>query len=180
MKIGDFVTATLVGGQNGEPRQGVFVQDNGDGTIQVEGERETFTCLFDGAIVVADSGLFGSVVDHVQAVRQRLGLISESESGEIREVTLKNGSEIPEPLVTVTMVSLQDLIKSNPIAFYELVMRCRDRDHRLFGNTGEVLKSFALVESNGEIHDAVRDIVLSATEGEGLEMSLGSPLAVAA
>ncbi len=89
---------------------------------------------------------------------------------------LKNGSEEFKPLVQVTMASLSKLAETNPIAFYELVMKCRDQGHELFGNAGEVLKSLALIEdARGSVHDSIRNVVLSAVEGDGFDMTLGSP-----
>jgi len=93
----------------------------------------------------------------------------------MKTLVLKNGSEEAEPLVKVTMMSLRNLMETNLIAFYELVCLCRDGKHQLFGNTGEVLGKFSLV-SNGQVHDSIRNIVLSAAEGEGLDMRLTNPV----
>jgi hypothetical protein len=91
-------------------------------------------------------------------------------------IVLKNGAEEAEPLVKVAMLSLESLIQSSPIAFYELVMKCRDSNHQFFGNTVERLKELSLVQRDGTIHDSVRNIVLSAAEGDGLDMKLVSPV----
>ena len=79
-------------------------------------------------------------------------------------------------MVTVGLLSFTTLFKEKPIVAYELVMKCRDPNHKLFGRSGEVLKSLALLEADGQPHDVLRDIVLSATSGDGLQMALGSPL----
>ena len=91
-------------------------------------------------------------------------------------VVLKNGAEEAEPLVRVTMMSLQDLMKKDPIGFYELVELCKDRHHKLFGNTGKELVARGLV-NGGTVHDSIRHIVLSAVKGEGLDMTLTNPIA---
>jgi hypothetical protein len=91
-------------------------------------------------------------------------------------VMLRNGIEEPEVLVKVTMMSMHDLMETNPIAVYELVSLCRDRSHPLFGNTGEVLKARALIIDSRTVHDSIRNIVVSAAEGDGLDMSLRSPV----
>ena len=91
-------------------------------------------------------------------------------------VKLRNGAEEFKPLVAVTMMSLKSVMESNPIAFYELACLARDRDHKLFGNTGEVLQARALVSAEGTMHDSIRNIVLSAVEGDMLEMTLRSPI----
>lgn len=96
----------------------------------------------------------------------------------MKTVTLKTGVELPEAIVATGMLSLEHLIHSNPIAFFELVAVCRDLNHQIFGNAGDVLSGLALLELDGRPHDAIRDIVLAATEGEGLGLRLGSPLAV--
>lgn len=70
------------------------------------------------------------------------------------------------------MLSLQSLIEDEPIAFYELVMLCRNPSHEPFGNTGQKLVDRMLVEQDGQPHSSIRNIVLSATVGEGLDMKL--------
>lgn len=95
---------------------------------------------------------------------------------EMETVVLKNGAKEAETVVITTMMSLRHLVDSEPLTFYELVAKCRDNNHQLFGNTGEKLKNLALVQSDESIPDTVRNIVLSAIEGEGLKMSLGSPI----
>lgn len=90
-------------------------------------------------------------------------------------VTLKNGSQAFLPMVSIAMVSLHTLLEENPIAFYELVMKCRDSSHRLFGNTNVVLGEFNLIKDDA-IDATVRGVVLSAVQGDGLDMTLGSPV----
>lgn len=102
-------------------------------------------------------------------------MVKENQPREIKPVQLANGAIEADVLVEVTMFSLRGLIKTNPIAFYELVTRCRDEKHKLFGNTEEVLMGSGLIQKPGEIHDSVRNIVLSAAKGDGFEMTLGSP-----
>ncbi len=90
-------------------------------------------------------------------------------------VKLKNGSEVAEPIVITTMMNLKLLMNKNPIAFYELVEKCRNSEHEMFGNTREVVEGLALM-NNGTCHETTRDIVLSAVHGEDLGMTLGSPV----
>lgn len=96
-----------------------------------------------------------------------------SSSDEDKNVKLKNGSLVSKVCVVTTMMNLKLLLESNPIAFYELVMKCRDSDHVFFGNTEEVLKGLALKPDNS----VVKNIVLSAVEGEEFDMRLNSPIA---
>lgn len=93
-------------------------------------------------------------------------------------VKLKNGSEEFGPLVNATMISLRHLIADDPIAFYELRELCRNPSHKLFGHAGEKLVSLALIERDGvSIHSSIKNVVLSAVEGEMLEMHITSPFA---
>jgi hypothetical protein len=94
----------------------------------------------------------------------------------MQTVILKNGIEEAKPLVQVTMMSLRSLLQDKPIVFYELVMKCRDGNHQFFGRSEDDLKALSLVQSDGSVHDSIRNIVLSAATGEGLEMVLGSPV----
>lgn len=97
---------------------------------------------------------------------------------EPKAITLKNGSQEADVLVAGIMLSLKSLMKENPIALYELVMKCRNPNHQMFGNTKDVCEELALVERNS-VHDSIRNVVLSAVEGDGLSMKLGSPVAAA-
>jgi len=90
----------------------------------------------------------------------------------MKSITLKNGAVEAEPLVDMVMLTLSDLIRHRPIEFYELVMCCRDNEHVPFGNTGDKLKEWALYPISGSI----RNVVLSAVTGDGIDMSLGSPI----
>jgi hypothetical protein len=99
---------------------------------------------------------------------------------------LRNGSSEKELLVAVTMFTLKSLLEDkNPetaagsaIAFYELVQKCEDPSHEIFASVTKVLlKERALLDASGAVHSSVRNIVLSAKRGEGLELYLGSPYA---
>lgn len=91
-------------------------------------------------------------------------------------VTLKNGSEEHKALVVTTMMSLKSLFNENPLAFYELVQICKNPSHSIFSPVQlKALESLGLV-SGGIVHFSVRNIVLSAVEGEGMEMTIGSPV----
>ncbi len=92
-------------------------------------------------------------------------------------VTLRTGAEVPEPVVRTTWLALEALDDTNPIALYEAVMVARDRAHVPFGNTGEVLKRIGLLGRDGTMHDATRDVILAAAEGEGAGLHLVSPFA---
>jgi hypothetical protein len=99
---------------------------------------------------------------------------------------LRNGSSELETFVRMTIISLRSLLEDkNPetaagsaIAFYELVQKCEDPSHEIFADvTKDLLKRSALLDDAGNVHGSVRNIVLSAKRGEGLEIYLGSPYA---
>ena len=91
-------------------------------------------------------------------------------------VILKNGAEETKPLVVVMMGKLETLMKETPLVFYDLVMLCRDSTYQPFGGAGEDLKTLGFVNSDGSVHQSIRNVVLSATNSDGMEMTLGSPV----
>jgi hypothetical protein len=90
-------------------------------------------------------------------------------------ITLKDGTQEAKPLVAVTMMSLKRLLKDNTTAFFDLVMKCRDGNYEFFGNNGDTLRSLGFIDSNGGIHRSMKNIILNATEGEGIDMKLVRP-----
>ena len=90
-------------------------------------------------------------------------------------VMLRNGKEAPDILVNTTMLALSTLLSQQPVAFYELVEVCRNKDHVIFGDCASRIERFGLMES-GRVHECVRDIVLSAVDGEDFDLTLHSPL----
>lgn len=86
-------------------------------------------------------------------------------------VRLKNGTEEPENLVKVVYMSATALLNRDPISFYELVMKSRDDNHKVFSDhQKDVLTRL------GFIHRSVANIIVSGTTGDGLEMTFGSPV----
>lgn len=95
-------------------------------------------------------------------------------------VILKHGNiEAHAGMVKVTMLSLHTLFDSlqGVTAFYDLVMKARDRNYKIsYGDNEGYLKKVGLLQEDGSIHEAVKEIVLSAAVGDGLEMKLVSPI----
>lgn len=96
-------------------------------------------------------------------------------------VTLKNGAEEVLALVTVTMASLDAISRQGKgVVVFELVELCRNPNHKPWGDTGDELKEWKLatcdIEGRWEVHDSIRNIVLSAAKGEGLDMEIGNPV----
>lgn len=95
-------------------------------------------------------------------------------------IKLRNGAEEAASLVMVTMMSFNRLVEEKPIVAYELVTLCRDPNHQLFGKTGDDLAALSLVQKSSDgyiVHNSVRNIVLSAAEGDGFDMQFVSPVA---
>jgi hypothetical protein len=92
---------------------------------------------------------------------------------------LKNGSEETESAVKITMLSLKWFMEQpfGAITVYELVQLCRG-PHELFGNHGDKLKEAGLLQDDGSVHETIRNIVLSAADGEGLELQLVNPVKI--
>lgn len=94
---------------------------------------------------------------------------------------LKNGTEEPTPVVAVVRASLKrlldDMASGGPIAAYELVQVCRKPGHKPFGHTGKLLRDFSLLNDDGCVHDSIRNVVLSAARGDGLDMEFVDPAA---
>lgn len=90
-------------------------------------------------------------------------------------VKLKNGSEEPLPRVLATVKVIEVLLKNQPVVFYEAVMVARDPDHEPVGNIIQDLNHLALTK-DGEMHDSIRNVILSAVSGEDSDMVLDSPI----
>ena len=94
---------------------------------------------------------------------------------QLENVSLKDGSQVVNVVVTGTMMHLQTLQHEYPVVFYELVMKARDPEYQLFGNSQQTLADRGLIESNGSMHTDIRTIIRNAVVGEGFAMALRSP-----
>ena len=95
-------------------------------------------------------------------------------------IKLRNGSEEPEPIVKVTMMALESLeSKGLPgmLALYDLAEICKGKTVAPYGDNQKMLQDLALLKPDGQPHESIRNVVLSAVQGEGLGMYLGSPVA---
>lgn len=95
-------------------------------------------------------------------------------------VDLKNGAKEANVLVASTMTSLNGLMKGGfggLTQLYDLVMVCRDPKYKIGERNLKALQDLALLESDGQPHSSIKNIVLSAATGEGMELKLSSPLA---
>lgn len=95
---------------------------------------------------------------------------------EPRMITLRTGAEVPEPVVKTTLISIVDLNGNDPVALFEAYEVAKDQAHVPFGRTGEVLTGMGLLERDGTMHGATRDVILAAIEGyEDFDVRLVSP-----
>lgn len=79
-------------------------------------------------------------------------------------VALKNGGQAAPQLIEKTMRSLRHLRLEDPIAFYELISKCKNPEHDYFRDTAFPIKNNGLANADGSIDDTVRAIVLSAID----------------
>jgi hypothetical protein len=95
----------------------------------------------------------------------------------MKTVELKNGSIETKAATIAVYMRIEELYKTDPLLFYELVSICRDAKHQIFNDLmiGE-LKRLSLLQNDGHIHESIRNIVLSSVIGEDLEMVLTNPI----
>lgn len=97
------------------------------------------------------------------------------------KITLKNGAQEVRQLVAITMMSLRKLFDDDPMVAYDLIMLCRNSDYRPFGSAPDKLAALRLASPMGigmTVHESIRNIVLSAATGEGMDIGIENPIAV--
>ena len=94
-------------------------------------------------------------------------------------IRLKNGADEDDSAVTATMVAIERLCRSGMSGFtalYDLVHMCRDPAVVPASSSVNVLLSAGLL-GDGVVHAAVKNVVLSAAQGDGLALAFCSPVA---
>ena len=91
-------------------------------------------------------------------------------------VILKNGAVETGVVVSLVMFSLRTLMTEHPMAFYDLVMKCRDREYEWFHGNEDICKANGLVEQSGGIHNSIESIILSSVSGDANGMMISSPI----
>ncbi len=92
-------------------------------------------------------------------------------------VKLRNsGIEELRTLVNIVYMSLKKLLKEEPDAFYDTVMITRDENYRSSGISRETLVKLGFIDSNNQMHDSTRNIVLACVEGDMMKMRLVNPI----
>ncbi len=98
----------------------------------------------------------------------------------MQKMLLRNGSEELKPAVQAIMMTLNNLWESGlpgMLAVCDLREIALGKSIPVSADTIQRLQDSKLLEPNGQIHQTVRNIVVSACEGEGGHMTLSSPLA---
>ncbi len=104
--------------------------------------------------------------------------MADLEVSPLTPLPLKNGSMEPKATVVAVMMSLDGLWNSGlpgMLAVYDLIGECKG-EGKVSGNALKTLQDYSLIDSNGSIHDSIKNIVLSAAIGEGFNTSLGNPV----
>jgi hypothetical protein len=98
---------------------------------------------------------------------------------EIETVRLKNGAEEAKALVVTIQMAIQGLLRKQPIAFYDMVLLCRDETYKPFGINGQVLADAGLLQQDGSVHGSIKNIILSGAVDMpgGVDIGWGDPVA---
>ncbi len=94
-------------------------------------------------------------------------------------IRLKNGADEDDFIVTSTMMAIERLCRSGMAGFnalYDLVQVCRDPSVAPARSSVGVLLSAGLL-NDGTVHAAVKNVVLSAAQGDGMTLAFCSPVA---
>lgn len=94
----------------------------------------------------------------------------------MEEVTLKNGAIEAKPLVVVTYMTLERLFDENPFMLADLYYKCKDDSSWILSQHQAELEQLSLIDSNENIHDSIKNIVLSSIEINGDKIKLVSPI----
>ena len=76
-------------------------------------------------------------------------------------VTLKNGSQEVLSTVLVFKLLLDTLLKTNPVALYELAEKAHNPGYTYKHGSKKVLQEMKFVAPNGEMHSSLRNVVAS-------------------
>jgi len=98
-------------------------------------------------------------------------------------VTLKTGSKVSRFLVQEVMTKLKQMqqdMQNGAILLNDLVMKCRDENHEFFNGCQWKLSELGFLDTEGNVHGTMREIVLAAvdisSDGGGDSLGLISPI----
>lgn len=96
----------------------------------------------------------------------------------LKVVTLNNGRQVPEVIVRTTLLAAMTLIEdpANYLAAYDMVAMAKEPGYKPYGNNGDVLTRFGLLQE-GTMHSDVRAVIDATYSFEGLSLIRRSPLA---
>jgi hypothetical protein len=81
---------------------------------------------------------------------------------------LRNGTEENNGLVVVTTLIIKSMLEKEyeyPMAFWELVRKCKDPNYEIFGGVNKLaIINLGLMDSGGYIPQSIKNIVLSSIE----------------
>lgn len=92
----------------------------------------------------------------------------------MKMITLKTGTVVPEPALVATLMNLELLMETSPIAFCELVTAARS-GAPVSAQYWQVGVISTMLEEDGRVQNTSRAIVLACVTGEGAGMKLESP-----
>jgi hypothetical protein len=94
-------------------------------------------------------------------------------------VVLKNGKAAPRSLINTVHLALVHLASNGSVpdalAAISLADFCRN-GVAISGRELTILTEMTLVESDGSVHDTIKDIVLSATVGSSFNLRVVNPI----
>lgn len=112
---------------------------------------------------------------------KRVGFMSDSSSSHV--VRLRNGANCNKAVADALLEKLVGFVEQEPMAFYELVMACRDWRYPIVDEESrdilikqKFIKSFDAT-GNARIDNDTRNLVASAVLGNGRHMHIVPPFA---
>lgn len=85
-------------------------------------------------------------------------------------IKLRNGSQVERSEAQEIIESLRFLRNHEPAAMHGLLMKCRDDNHKINRQCRHVLQALLFMDSSGRVDNDVRNVVLSAPEGNEIDM----------
>jgi hypothetical protein len=67
-------------------------------------------------------------------------------------------------------------VPNGALLLLELITKCKNPEHHYFDGCKWKLAELGFTESDGQVIPSIRDILLSAVTGEGLNIGLESPI----
>lgn len=91
-------------------------------------------------------------------------------------VRLKNGTEVAAETLAMVKISLKTLLATDPITLIELLRKCQNPNHDMFGGTKDKAESLNLT-SGGVVHEDIKNIVLSSVrQVNKFEIAIDDPV----